>query len=149
MILNAFQTKDLDWASFILQWLLICIKKYRFKKLQGIQAEIGGCKHLLVVCACFYTFVKNLPLSQSMDSEYLLKYPILCIQIPYFEFLITFEFNLGHSLSRLPLWSTLVVNSYIALDSVHGIKRGFGRLAVSAFPYFLVDFNYFSLSYFS
>ena len=52
-------------------------------------------------------------------------------QIPYFEFLITSEFNLGFNVPRLPLWTTYVINSYIALDSVHGSKGQFGRLAVS------------------
>nr|XP_051217240.1 uncharacterized protein LOC127334748 [Lolium perenne] len=50
-------------------------------------------------------------------------------KISYFEFLITSEFNLGNSLPRLPLWTTHVVNSYIALDSQQGHIKGFGRLS--------------------
>lgn len=41
----------------------------------------------------------------------------IILVITYFEFLITSEFSLGISVPRLPLWTTHVVNSYIALDS--------------------------------
>ncbi|XP_071680121.1 uncharacterized protein [Lolium perenne] len=53
----------------------------------------------------------------------------ILLVISYFEFLITSEFNLGNSLPRLPLWTTHVVNSYIALDSQQGHIKGFGRLS--------------------
>jgi hypothetical protein len=67
-------------------------------------------------------------------------------QIPYFEFLITSEFNLGTAEPRLPLWDTHVVNSYIALDSLYVSKKEFGRLAVRylfsiLFYYSYVDQN--------
>lgn len=47
----------------------------------------------------------------------------IILVISYFKFLITSEFNLGISVPRIPLWTTYVVNSYIALDSLHGSKK--------------------------
>ncbi|KAM3328974.1 hypothetical protein ACQJBY_026200 [Aegilops geniculata] len=49
--------------------------------------------------------------------------------IAHFEFLITSEFKIPINVKpRLPLWSTSLVKSFIALDSMHGEKVEFGRL---------------------
>jgi hypothetical protein len=41
--------QDLDWCSLTLDCLLKSIKKYIFRKSQGIKSEIGDCKIVLVV----------------------------------------------------------------------------------------------------
>ena len=45
---------NLDWCSFALNWLLLCIKRFHKTKMHGIQEEIGGCKPILVVCFSYF-----------------------------------------------------------------------------------------------
>jgi hypothetical protein len=105
--------------------------------MQGLQSEIGGCKLLLVVYKLSLLFFSLSWLKIELKYLFCTNHFSIFYQIPYFEFLITSEFNLGHSIPRLPLWTTHVVNSYIALDSVHGSVRCFGRLAVW-FPHLFI-----------
>jgi hypothetical protein len=79
----------------------------------------------------FYMIVKFSKLLSFISSLFISLSSL--IQISYFEFLITSEFNLGFSVPRLPLWTTHVVNSFIALDSKFGQIKGFGRLSVRIF----------------
>ena len=53
----------------------------------------------------------------------------LILVIAHFECLITSEFKIPLNIKpRLPLWSTSLLKSFIALDSMHGEKNEFGRL---------------------
>jgi hypothetical protein len=48
-LIDLNEIPNLDWCSLSLKWLLLSIDKYRSRKMQGLQLEIGGCKLLLVV----------------------------------------------------------------------------------------------------
>jgi hypothetical protein len=153
-LLDTNAIPKLDWCTFSLNWLVLSIERYRAAKMQGIQLEIGGCKLILVVCISFFldfgftVFLKNYAcysyhilfvLNMLLLSHTLFILTIFLkqtMQIPYFEFLITSEFNLGSSVPRLPLWTSSVVNSYMALDSIHSPITTFGRLAVSSFQFY-------------
>ncbi|KAI5011774.1 hypothetical protein ZWY2020_013911 [Hordeum vulgare] len=49
--------------------------------------------------------------------------------ISYFEFLIITEFKLPSTEPRLTLWSANMLNSYMALDALHGKNNEYGRLS--------------------
>ena len=51
-------------------------------------------------------------------------------QISYFEFLIISELKFPSIEPRLPLWSANMLNSYMALDALHGERNEYGRLPV-------------------
>jgi hypothetical protein len=140
---------ELDWCSFSLECLMTAIKKHLNNKLQGILEELQGCKILLVVRFLYFfmllrkfvvSFLSLLCVSACILLAYScalnskMFYNYICyvnLQISYFEFLITSEFNLGPMTPRLPLWTTHVINSFIALDSQTGQTKQFGRLSVS------------------
>ena len=48
-LLDTTAIPQLDWCTFTLDWLMLQIKKYLHRKMQGIESEIGGCKLILVV----------------------------------------------------------------------------------------------------
>jgi hypothetical protein len=48
-LLNIQGVHSLDWCSFALRWLVMSIKSYQSRKLEGFEDEIGGCKLILVV----------------------------------------------------------------------------------------------------
>ncbi|XBI16000.1 hypothetical protein VPH35_058326 [Triticum aestivum] len=52
----------------------------------------------------------------------------LALVISYFEFLLAPGFSIPNSLPRLPLWTSNLSNSYMALDALHGSSNLFGRL---------------------
>ncbi|TVU46436.1 hypothetical protein EJB05_05973, partial [Eragrostis curvula] len=62
--------------------------------------------------------------------------------VSYFEFLITSEFTLGAKTPRISLWTTNIVQSYTALDSLDASDGIFGRLPlkhVSCTPFSKVE----------
>ncbi|XP_073364532.1 uncharacterized protein [Aegilops tauschii subsp. strangulata] len=53
---------------------------------------------------------------------------LMVCQISYFEFLIITRFKLPTIEPRLPLWSTNMLNSYVALNVLHGKSNEYSRL---------------------
>lgn len=49
-------------------------------------------------------------------------------QISDFEFLLAPGISIPHSLPILPIWTSNLLNSYMALDALHGSSNHFGRL---------------------
>ncbi|XP_073364537.1 uncharacterized protein [Aegilops tauschii subsp. strangulata] len=56
-------------------------------------------------------------------------------QISYFEFLIITRFKLPTIEPRLPLWSTNMLNSYVALNVLHGKSNEYSRLLIKHISY--------------
>ena len=52
-LIHIDEIPQLDWCTFTLNWLMLQIKKFKLRRLQGIDEEIGGCKFILVVCCSF------------------------------------------------------------------------------------------------
>ncbi|XBI54734.1 uncharacterized protein [Aegilops tauschii subsp. strangulata] len=60
---------------------------------------------------------------------------LMVCQISYFEFLIITRFKLPTIEPRLPLWSTNMLNSYVALNVLHGKSNEYSRLLIKHISY--------------
>lgn len=79
-----------------------------------------------MICFLNDFLILHLVLSTSDVSFFI---SMVC-QISYFEFLLAPGISIPHSLPRLPIWTSNLLNSYMALDALHGSSNHFGRLPV-------------------
>lgn len=73
-------------------------------------------------------FNKKARLNNTSSKKFMPGGSKLLMVISYFEFLIITEFKLPTIEPRLPLWSANILNSYMALDALHGKSNEYGRL---------------------
>ncbi|VAH74779.1 unnamed protein product [Triticum turgidum subsp. durum] len=82
-----------------------------------------------LLCLSYMVYsIKKTRLKNIVNKEIIPGGSKLLMLISYFEFLIISEIKMPTIEPRLPLWTANMLNSYMALDVVHGKRNEYGRL---------------------
>lgn len=89
-----------------------------------------------LLCLSYMVYsIKKARLNNTRSKEFIPGGSKLLMVISYFEFLIITKFKLPSIEPRLPLWSANMLNSYMALNVLHGKSNEYGRLPHISTPF--------------
>lgn len=127
-VLNISYVPKYDWCSFVLDWLVSYLDKFKVHQRTSGSNVIGGCCHILVVIMAMLFQKFNSYIHYSLWNLVIVSF----FQISYLEFLSSNAFDLGLRCPRLHAWSSTVVNALAFMDANSDSSSSFGKLQVCA-----------------